>query len=88
MAAGQIAVALDRLRLEQHHDEASLARLSTIVESSDDAIIGKDLDGIITSWNTGAERLYGYSASEVVGRPIARLTRCIGPTSYQASCGD
>src|SRR5438445_6594555 len=39
--------------------------------SSDDAIIGKPLDGIITTWNAGAERLYGYAAREVVGRPIS-----------------
>src|SRR3989441_13202497 len=39
--------------------------------SSDDPIIGKTLDGIITTWNAGAERLYGYAAREVVGRPIS-----------------
>jgi PAS domain S-box-containing protein len=49
------------------------ARLAAIVQSSDDAIIGKTLDGIITSWNGGAERLYGYAAAEMVGQPIARL---------------
>ncbi|MGD0416252.1 MAG: PAS domain S-box protein [Terriglobales bacterium] len=43
-------------------------RLATIVESSDDAIIGVDIDGIITDWNKGAERLYGYSAGEVIGK--------------------
>ena len=43
-----------------------------IVEFSDDAIVGTTLDGIITSWNAGAERLYGYTAREVIGRfPIA-----------------
>ena len=54
---------------------ATLARLrlATIVESSDDAIIGKDMNGIITDWNSGAERLYGYSAGEAIGKPISLL---------------
>ncbi len=53
--------------------ESERARLAAIFESCQDAIIGKDRDGIITVWNPGAELLYGYSASEVVGRPVSLL---------------
>jgi PAS domain S-box-containing protein len=51
----------------------SEVRLAAIVESSDDAILTKDRDGVITSWNPAAERMYGYSAEEAIGRPISIL---------------
>lgn len=49
------------------------SRFAAIVESSDDTIVGKTLDGIITSWNYGAEKMYGYTAKEVIGRSISML---------------
>jgi two-component system CheB/CheR fusion protein len=58
----------DRKRIEQMRQ-----RLASIVESSADAILSKDMDGIITSWNSGAERIYGYKPEEAIGRPVAML---------------
>src|SRR5262249_12569186 len=55
------------------HAEEAQALLASIVESSQDAIVSKTLDGYILTWNTGAERLFGYSATEAVGRPITFL---------------
>ena len=55
----------DRLAIEAHR-----ARLAAIVESSDDAIVSKNLNGVVQSWNSGAERVFGYMAEEIVGKPI------------------
>jgi PAS domain S-box-containing protein len=55
------------------HIEAARTLLASIVESSDDAVIGKDTQGIVTSWNKGAERIFGYTAAEMVGQSIIRL---------------
>lgn len=57
----------------QKQSEVMAAQLASIVESSNDAIIGKDLDGIVTSWNPGAELVFGFSAAEMVGQSITQL---------------
>ena len=51
-------------------EDRAARRLAAIIESSDDAIVGKDLNGVITSWNQAAERMFGYMAPEVIGEPI------------------
>ncbi|MGA7430794.1 MAG: PAS domain S-box protein [Xanthobacteraceae bacterium] len=59
-----------RIEAELQDSEQRLRYVASIVESSDDAIVSKNLDGIITSWNRGAERIFGYTAEEAVGQPI------------------
>jgi len=63
----------DRLEARVRDRTLQLARQASIIQSSDDAIVSKNLDGIITSWNPGAEKLYGYSAPEAVGKPMMML---------------
>jgi len=58
---------------ERREAEKSQARLAAIVESSDDAIVSKNLSGIITSWNKGAQRLFGYAAEEATGKSVSML---------------
>ena len=59
--------------IERKQGEEASSRLALIVQSSDDAIVAKDLNGIITSWNPGAARIFGYAAEEVIGRSIYML---------------
>jgi PAS domain S-box-containing protein len=58
---------------DRKHAEHAARRLAAVVESSDDAIVSKDLNGTITSWNRGAERMFGYSAREAVGQSIRMI---------------
>ncbi len=64
---------LNRVDLRRQRVEAQARQLAAIVEFSDDAIVGKDLQGIVTSWNASAERIFGYPAREMIGQPIMRL---------------
>ena len=58
---------------EAKRTELQLRSIASIVESSDDAIVSKNLNGVIASWNSGAERIFGYSAKEAIGQPITIL---------------
>jgi PAS domain S-box-containing protein len=60
-------------RTESQRAEAAAVLLAAIVESSSDAVIGKDLNSVVTSWNAAAERIFGYSAHEMLGRPITLI---------------
>ena len=59
-----------QIKADLRDSEQQLRWLASIVQSSDDAIVSKNLDGIITSWNSGAERVFGYTVEEAVGQPI------------------
>jgi PAS domain S-box-containing protein len=68
--------AIDLLLVEIDHrqkTQLALGQLRAVAETSEDAIITKDLNGIITSWNKGAERIFGYEANEMIGKPVSLL---------------
>jgi PAS domain S-box-containing protein len=75
LIARQLGFAIERQRAREYRASVEDARqlLSSIVENSDDAIASKDLNGIINSWNKGAERLFGYTAEEIIGKSVLVL---------------
>src|ERR1700737_4978318 len=64
---------LDELPTLRLQADKAIGLLASIVDSSDDAIVSKTLEGVITSWNAGAERLFGYTAKEAIGQPISMI---------------
>src|SRR5437867_1421678 len=74
VSAARVALRARERQYELRDRFAAKALLAAIVESSDDAMISKTLEGIILTWNRGAERMFGYTAAEAVGRPITMIT--------------
>ncbi len=69
-----IGIVVSYLSGRMQQDAGLCRRSVSMLESSNDAVVGKTLDGIITDWNAGAERLYGYTAREIIGKPVRMLT--------------
>ena len=77
LLAGRLIVLLnrsERLTLELAHRNTELAQQALLVQSSDHAVFASDWDAIVTTWNPAAERLYGYSAAEAIGRSVFDLS--------------
>ena len=71
---------------DRRRAERAQAYLAAIIDSADDAIVAKDLDGIIQSWNAGAERVFGFTAAEIVGKPVRLLSlRIASPRKMRSS---
>jgi len=64
---------LEDALIDSHLTEERMALLVSVVESSEDAIISGSMDGLITSWNLGAERIFGYTAQEIIGQPVTKI---------------
>jgi PAS domain S-box-containing protein len=73
--ARQLGFSVERLRAEEARQRGEQASrlLASVIETSGDAIVTKDVNGIVTSWNNGAKRIFGYTAEEMIGRPIVTL---------------
>ena len=80
----QGAVLVFRDISERRRAEINDRLLASIIESSDDAIISKDVNGVVTSWNRGAERMFGYTAQEMIGRPIVTIADPANPGEMPA----
>jgi len=70
---GQLTESFNQMLMSIEQAEKARSFLAAIVESSDAAIVGKDLAGTVVSWNAAAERMFGYTASEIIGQPITRI---------------
>jgi PAS domain S-box-containing protein len=82
MVSFALARRVQHLERSTEQAQGPLRTLAALVECSDDAIIGKALDGTVTSWNPGAERMYGYTAAETIGTNISMIAGTSGPAEF------